>query len=130
MTYKEHRKGLLKDKTVRAEYEKLLPEYELTRSIIEQRLRKKMTQGEMVREQTRSRGRDRLILGSKHRRACRRRLGSQPPHDDRVKSPVPGWPVGTCRRRHGCRDGYLSRAPWRLSGCYVGHPQPLTIPAI
>ena len=48
MTYKEHRKGLLKDKTVRAEYEKLLPEYELARSIIEQRLRKKMTQGEIA----------------------------------------------------------------------------------
>jgi len=48
MTYKEHRKELLKDKTVRAEYEKLLPEYELVRSIIEQRLRKKMTQGEIA----------------------------------------------------------------------------------
>ena len=48
MTYKEHKKGLLKDKTVRAEYEKLLPEYELARSIIEQRLRKKMTQGEIA----------------------------------------------------------------------------------
>jgi len=48
MTYKEHRKELLKDKTVRAEYEKLLPEYELARSIIEQRLRKKMTQGEIA----------------------------------------------------------------------------------
>lgn len=48
MTYKEHKKELLKDKTVRAEYEKLLPEYELARSIIEQRLRKKMTQGEIA----------------------------------------------------------------------------------
>ncbi len=48
MTYKKHRKELLKDKTVRAEYEKLLPEYELARSIIEQRLRKKMTQGEIA----------------------------------------------------------------------------------
>ena len=38
----------MKDKTVRAEYEKLLPEYELARSIIEQRLRKKMTQGEIA----------------------------------------------------------------------------------
>ena len=50
MTYKEHRKELLKDKTVRAEYEKLLPEYELARSIIEQRLRKKMTQGEIAQK--------------------------------------------------------------------------------
>ena len=48
MTYKEHKKELLKDKTVRVEYEKLLPEYELARSIIEQRLRKKMTQGEIA----------------------------------------------------------------------------------
>jgi len=47
MTYKEHRE-LLKDKTVRAEYEKLLPEYELARSIIEHRARKKMTQDEMA----------------------------------------------------------------------------------
>jgi transcriptional regulator with XRE-family HTH domain len=50
MTYKEHRKELLKDKTVRAEYEKLLPEYELARSIIEQRLRKKMTQVEIAQK--------------------------------------------------------------------------------
>ena len=50
MTYKEHRKELLKDKTVRAEYEKLLPEYELARSIIEQRLRKKMTQGDIAQK--------------------------------------------------------------------------------
>ena len=36
ITYREHRKELLKDKKVRAEYEKLLPEYELAKSIIEQ----------------------------------------------------------------------------------------------
>ena len=30
------------------EYEKLLPEYELARSIVEQRLRKKMTQGDIA----------------------------------------------------------------------------------
>ncbi|MEW6110250.1 MAG: helix-turn-helix transcriptional regulator [Nitrospirota bacterium] len=48
MTYKEHRKELLKDKAVRAEYEKLLPEYELAKSIIEQRLRKKMTQEDIA----------------------------------------------------------------------------------
>jgi hypothetical protein len=34
MTYREHRKELLKDKRVREEYEKLLPEYDLARSII------------------------------------------------------------------------------------------------
>jgi transcriptional regulator with XRE-family HTH domain len=50
MTYKEHRKELLKDKRVREEYEKLLPEYELARSIIEQRLKKKMTQDEVAKK--------------------------------------------------------------------------------
>jgi predicted transcriptional regulator len=44
ITYEEHVKDLLKNKKVREEYEKLLPEYELARSIIEQRLKKKMTQ--------------------------------------------------------------------------------------
>lgn len=48
MTYKEHRKELLKDKAVREEYEKLLPEYGLAKSIIEQRLRKKMTQEDIA----------------------------------------------------------------------------------
>jgi transcriptional regulator with XRE-family HTH domain len=48
MTYREHRKELLKDKAVREEYEKLLPEYELARSLIEQRLRKKMTQEDIA----------------------------------------------------------------------------------
>jgi len=41
MIYKEHRKELLKDKKVREENEKHLPEYELARSIIERRLKKK-----------------------------------------------------------------------------------------
>ena len=50
ITYKEHRKELLKDKKVRQEYEKLLPEYELTKSIIEQRLKKKMTQEDVARK--------------------------------------------------------------------------------
>ena len=40
--YREHRKELLKDKKVGAEYEKLLPEYELAKSIIEQRLDAKL----------------------------------------------------------------------------------------
>jgi hypothetical protein len=39
-TYKEHVKELLKNKEVRKN-RKLLPEYELARSIIEQRLRKR-----------------------------------------------------------------------------------------
>lgn len=50
MTFREHRKELLKDKRVREEYEKLLPEYDLARSIIEQRLKKKMTQEEVARK--------------------------------------------------------------------------------
>ncbi len=50
ITYKEHRKELLKDKKVRQEYEKLLPEYELAKSIIEQRLKKKMTQEDVARK--------------------------------------------------------------------------------
>lgn len=40
MNYKIHRKELIKEKAVAEEYEKLLPEYELIRSIIEQRLKK------------------------------------------------------------------------------------------
>jgi len=49
-TYKEHVKELLKNKGVQREYEKILPEYELARSIIEQRLRKKMTQEQVARK--------------------------------------------------------------------------------
>lgn len=48
MNYKTHRKELLKDKAVQGEYEKLLPEYELVRSIIEQRLKKKMSQQQIA----------------------------------------------------------------------------------
>lgn len=50
ITYEEHVRELLKNKKVREEYEKLLPEYELARSIIEQRLKKKMTQEEVARK--------------------------------------------------------------------------------
>jgi predicted transcriptional regulator len=50
ITYEEHVKELLKNKKVREEYEKHLPEYELARSIIEQRLKKKMTQEEVARK--------------------------------------------------------------------------------
>lgn len=48
VTYDEHIKELLKKKAVREEYEKLLPEYELAKSIIAQRLRKKMTQKDIA----------------------------------------------------------------------------------
>ncbi len=48
MNYKTHRKELLKDKAVKEEYEKLLPEYELIKSIIDQRLKKKMSQKEIA----------------------------------------------------------------------------------
>lgn len=44
MNYKKHRKELLADKSVREEYDKLLPEHELVKSIIEQRIKKKMSQ--------------------------------------------------------------------------------------
>ncbi|MDQ7786704.1 MAG: helix-turn-helix domain-containing protein [Thermodesulfovibrionales bacterium] len=50
ITYEEHVKELLKNKKVREEYEKLLPEYELARSIIEHRLKKKMTQEEVAKK--------------------------------------------------------------------------------
>ena len=50
MDYQRHRKELLKDKTVRAEHEKLQPEYELARSIIEQRIKKKMTQVDVAKK--------------------------------------------------------------------------------
>jgi len=50
VTYEEHIRELLKKKRVREEYEKLLPEYELVRSIIEQRLKKKMTQEDVAKK--------------------------------------------------------------------------------
>jgi len=50
MNYKEHRKELLKNKAVKAEYEKLQPEYELARSIMEQRLKKNMTQLDVAKK--------------------------------------------------------------------------------
>jgi predicted transcriptional regulator len=49
-TYEEHIKELLKKKDVKEEYDKLLPEYELARSIIEQRLKKKMTQEQVAKK--------------------------------------------------------------------------------
>jgi transcriptional regulator with XRE-family HTH domain len=50
ITYREHRKELLKNKKVKDEYERLLPEYELAKSMIEQRLRKKMTQEDVAKK--------------------------------------------------------------------------------
>ena len=50
ITYREHRKELLKDKKVKDEYEKLLPEYELAKSLIDQRLKKGMTQGDVAKK--------------------------------------------------------------------------------
>lgn len=50
MDYQRHRKELLKDKAVRMEHDKLRPEYELARSIIEQRIKKKMTQVEVAKK--------------------------------------------------------------------------------
>jgi len=50
MNYKTHRKELLKEKAVRAEHGKLLPEYELARSIIQQRIKKKMTQNDVAKK--------------------------------------------------------------------------------
>jgi len=50
MTYKEHRKELLKDKKTLEEYEKLLPEYKLARSIIERRLKLKLSQEDVARK--------------------------------------------------------------------------------
>ena len=47
-SYEEHVKELLKKKGVREAYENLLPEFELARSIIEQRHRKKMTQEQVA----------------------------------------------------------------------------------
>lgn len=50
MNYREHRKRLLEDEQVKKEYEKLLPEYKLVKSIIEQRIKKNMTQEEVARK--------------------------------------------------------------------------------
>jgi transcriptional regulator with XRE-family HTH domain len=50
ITYEEHVKELLKNKAVKKEYEALLPEYELAESIIEQRIKKKMTQTEVAQK--------------------------------------------------------------------------------
>jgi transcriptional regulator with XRE-family HTH domain len=50
ITYREHRKELLRNKKVKEEYEKLLPEYELAKSMIDQRLKKNMTQEDVAQK--------------------------------------------------------------------------------
>ena len=50
MNYREHRKKLLENAEVREEYEKLLPEYELAKSVIEARLKRKMTQVDVAKK--------------------------------------------------------------------------------
>lgn len=50
MTYTVHRKELLKNKKVRTKHDKLLPEYQLAKSIIHQRLKKKMTQLDVAKK--------------------------------------------------------------------------------
>jgi transcriptional regulator with XRE-family HTH domain len=50
MNYREHRKKLLENPKVREEYEKLLPEYELAKSVIETRLKRKMTQVDVAKK--------------------------------------------------------------------------------
>ncbi|MEK6656519.1 MAG: helix-turn-helix transcriptional regulator [Nitrospirota bacterium] len=48
MDWKKYKKELLKNPKVRDEYEKLKPEFNLVSSIIETRLKKKMTQEEVA----------------------------------------------------------------------------------
>ena len=50
MDYREHRKKLLDDEHVEKECEKLLPEYKLAKSIIQQRMKKNMTQEDVARK--------------------------------------------------------------------------------
>lgn len=49
ITWKEHKKNLLKDKRLKEELKKLEPEFELARQIIELRIRKQLTQSELAR---------------------------------------------------------------------------------
>ena len=50
MNYKTQKKELLKDRAVKAAHEKMLPEYELARSIISLRLKMKMTQQDVAKK--------------------------------------------------------------------------------
>jgi predicted transcriptional regulator len=47
-TWKEHKEQLLADPKVRAEYERLRPEFEIAMQIIRYRLKNKMTQAELA----------------------------------------------------------------------------------
>lgn len=49
ITWKEHKKELLKDEKLKEELRKLEPEFELARQIIELRIEKKLTQSELAR---------------------------------------------------------------------------------
>jgi transcriptional regulator with XRE-family HTH domain len=50
MNWSEYRKKLLSDPDVKIEYDKLAGEYDLARSIIDQRLRQKMTQSDLAKK--------------------------------------------------------------------------------
>lgn len=49
ITWKEHKKELLKDEKLKEELRKLEPEFELARQIMKLRIRKKLTQSELAR---------------------------------------------------------------------------------
>ncbi len=49
IVWKEHKKELLKNKELREELERLEPEFELARQIIELRIQQKLTQAELAR---------------------------------------------------------------------------------
>jgi len=40
MDYQKHREELLKDKAVKIEHDKVMPEYELARNIVQQRIKR------------------------------------------------------------------------------------------
>ena len=49
MNFRQHKERLLKNPTVRKEYEKLGPEFQLAQSLIKARLKKGWTQAELAR---------------------------------------------------------------------------------
>jgi len=49
MNFRQHKERLLKDPKVRKEYEKLGPEFQLARSLLQARLKKGWTQAELAR---------------------------------------------------------------------------------
>lgn len=49
ITWKEHKKELLKNKELKKELEKLEPEFELARQIIELRIEQNLTQAELAK---------------------------------------------------------------------------------